>query len=136
MRAYLASPMLALVCLAGCATAQRDTLLAETSLASAVSLAYRTIDGVDNVKVASIRAKMAVDPAAANRDYVAYKPKIEKARAAVNSAEDVLEDADNLREAASKASGDWKNYTAYLPALVSALATIQQTIADVKGLLP
>lgn len=132
MRAYLAL----LLCLAGCASTQRDTLLAETSLASAVSLAYRTIDGVDNVKVAAIRAKMATDPAAANRDYVAYKPKIEKARAAVNSAEDVLEDADKLRDAATKASGDWKNYYAYLPALVSALVTIQQTIADVKGLLP
>lgn len=127
--------IIALALVAGCASAQKDTMLAELSLSSAVSLGYRTIDGVDKVRTDAIRAEIAVDPAKANADYVAYKPKIEKTRAGLNTAEDVLEAVDKARQAAVKGAGNWSDYTAYLPQLVLLLPTIQQLILDVKGLI-
>jgi hypothetical protein len=119
----------------GCATAQRDTLMAELTLAKTTSIGYRTVDGVDKLKVDAIRAELDGGQAVkAKADYAAYKPKIEKARAALNAAEDTLENADKERVAASKIN-DWKNYTAWLPALEQAAATVAQVVADIKGLV-
>jgi hypothetical protein len=121
--------------LSGCASAQKDTMLAELSLSSAVSLGYRTIDGIDKLKTDAIRAEISgAGVGKAQADYDVYKPKIEKARAGINTAEDVLENADRLRQAAQKGAGNWTDYTAYLPTLASMLPTVQQLIADVKGL--
>ncbi len=126
---------IALVLLSGCASAQKDTMLAELSLSSAVSLGYRTIDGIDKLKTDGIRAEItSAGVAKAQADYDAYKPTIEKARAGINSAEDVLENADRLRQAAQKGAGNWSDYTAYLPTLASMLPTVQQLIVDVKRL--
>jgi hypothetical protein len=65
---------------------------------------------------------------------VTYKPEIEKARAALNIAEDALEDADKARQTAIKFN-KWTDYNAWLPTLLGAAAQIQQTIADVKEIL-
>jgi len=132
-----ASCLLALVCLAGCASAQRDTMLAEVTLGKALSMGYRTVDGIDDVKVQAIRAELqAGDKAKANADYVAYKPKIEKARSALNAGDDTLQHAEDLREAVKRGTADMKDYTAWLPALTAAAVLIQAAIADVKGMLP
>jgi hypothetical protein len=119
----------------GCASAQKDTMMAELTLAKTTSIGYRTVDGVDKLTVDAIRAELDGGQAVkAKADYAAYKPKIEKARAALNAAEDTLENADKERVAASKIN-DWKNYTAWLPALEQAAATVAQVVADIKGLV-
>jgi hypothetical protein len=120
----------------GCATAQKDTMVAELGLASSVSLGYRTIDGIDKIRTDAIRAELAAGQVAqARADYGAYKPTIEKARASLNAAEDTLENADKERQAAQKINS-WDNYTAWLPALTQAATTVAQVIADVKGISP
>ena len=127
--------MLALVCLSGCATAQKSTMLAELTLATGTSIGYRTIDGIDKVKTDQIRAEIGTDKAKANADYAAYKPKIEMARAALNAADDVVQDAERVRQAASAGKGAWTDYTNWLPALTEAWVRVQQAIADVKELV-
>lgn len=118
----------------GCASAQMTTMKAEFALGSAVSLCYRTVDGVDEVVTEKIHAQNATDHAAAVTAYANYKPKIEKARAACNTADDVYENADKERQAATKIN-DWKNFNAWLPALIQAASSVGQAIADIKGLV-
>jgi hypothetical protein len=119
----------------GCASAQKDTIMAELALAKSTSIGYRTLDDVDKLKVDAIRTELDGGQALkAKADYAAYKPKIEKARAALNAAADTLENADKERVAASKIN-DWRNYTAWLPAFEQAAATVAQVVADIKGLV-
>lgn len=119
----------------GCATAQMTTMKAEFALGSAVSLCYRTVDGVDEVVTDKIRVTLLNgDHAAAIQAYADYKPKIEKARLACRTADDVYENADHERQAAAKIN-DWKSFNQWLPALITAASTISQAIADIKGLV-
>jgi hypothetical protein len=129
--------MLALVIVSGigCATAQKDTMVAELALGSALSIGYRTIDGIDKIKTDAIAQEILNgEKDKAKAEYSVYKPKIEKARDALNVGVDVLGDADKARVAASK-SGTWADFNNWLPQLASAAAMIQQTIADLKAVL-
>ena len=127
-----------LVCggmLGGCATAQMVTMKAEFALGSAVSLCYRTVDGVDEVVTDKIRVTLLNgDHDKAVQAYADYKPKIEKARLACRTADDVYENADHERQAAAKIN-DWKQFNQWLPALITAASTVAQAISDIKGLV-
>ena len=111
------------------------TMKAEFALGSATSLCYRTVDGVDQLVTDQIRVESVNgDHDKAAQDYADYKPKIEKARAACNTAEDVYENADKERQAATKIN-KWDNFNAWLPALLQASAFVTQAISDIKGLV-
>ena len=119
----------------GCASAQKDTMTAEFALSSATSLCFKTIDGVDQVVTDRIRVKLLNgDHQGAIQDYADYKPKIEKARGACNTAEDVYENADKERQAAAKIN-KWDNFNAWLPALLQASSAVAQAVSDIKGLV-
>jgi len=66
------------------------------------------------------------------QDYADYKPRVEKWRAGLNAAEDTLENAEKERQKIPT-GGDTKQWTAWLPSLSQAAATVLQIIADVKG---
>lgn len=133
--ALLVCSVLCAVGMFGCATAQMTTMKAEFALGSAVSLCYRTVDGVDEVVTDKIRVTLLNgDHQAAVQAYADYKPKIEKARLACRTANDVYENADHEREAAAKIN-DWKQFNQWLPALIQAASTVAQAIADIKGLV-
>jgi hypothetical protein len=122
--------------LTGCASAERDTMVAELGLSSSLSLGYKTIDGIDQVRTEAIHTEfVAGQVTKAKADYSAYKPQIEKARAALNTANDTLENAERIR-AAIPTGGAVDAYAAWLPALTAAYATVVQAVTDVKGLLP
>ena len=119
----------------GCASAQKDTMIAELGLAKGVSIGYRTIDGVDKVKTDKIHAEIqAGEVVKAETEYKAYKVVMDKARAALAAGEDVLEASDKARDAATKGVAAWQEFTAYMPELLIAAGKIQQAIADLKGL--
>lgn len=133
--ALVAAAVMATVSMVGCGSLQKTTVIAEMSLASATSLCYHTIDGVDQLMTDRIRVEMLNgDHDKALQDYADYKPKIEKARAGCNAAEDTLENADKERIAASKIN-KWDNFNAWLPALAQAAALVTQVIADIKGMV-
>lgn len=133
--ALLVLSTLAVIAFVGCGTAQVTTMKAEFALGSAVSLCYRTIDGVDEIATDKIRVTLLNEGHdAAVQAYADYKPKIEKARAGCNTAEDVYENADRVRQAAIKIN-DWKQFNQWLPALLQAASSVAQVVADIKGLV-
>lgn len=133
--ALVVCSVLACIAMVGCGSAQMTTMKAEFALGSAVSLCYRTVDGVDEVVTDKIRVTMLNgDHDAAVQAYADYKPKIEKARLACRTANDAYENADAERQAAAKIN-DWKQFNQWLPVLIQSAATVQQAIADIKGLV-
>lgn len=133
--ALLILSTLAVIAFVGCSSLQKTTVIAEMGLASATSLCYHTIDGVDQLMTDRIRVELLNgDHDGAVQAYADYKPKIEKARAGCNAAEDTLENADKERVAASKIN-KWDNFNAWLPALTQAAALAAQVVADVKGMV-
>jgi hypothetical protein len=43
----------------GCASAQKDTIMAELALAKSTSIGYRTVDGIDQLKTAKLHNEIA-----------------------------------------------------------------------------
>lgn len=128
------SLLVALALVAGCAPTMNATLKTEATLAVTSSLVAHAVNGADALLEVKTRATMATDPAKARTAYEAYKPKIEKARLAVHTAQDVVTDAEAER-AKIPTGGDASKFTAWLPALTEALAALQQAYADLKGLV-
>lgn len=133
-----------LVATAGCGTAMTDTLKAEDTLAVTTSQVAHAVDGADALLEAQTRIRMATDAAAAKASYGGYKPKIEKARLAVHTAQDTVTDAEAVRvripakdggTCASGCTGASGDFTAWLPAMGKALAALEQAYADLKGLV-
>jgi hypothetical protein len=120
--------------LSGCGSAITDTLKVEATLAVTDSLVAHAVDGADALLEARTRAQMATDPAGAKAAYASYKPKIEKARLAVHTGQDVITDAESAR-ASIPSGGDASRFTAWMPALSQALIALQQAYADIKGLV-
>lgn len=131
MRAFA----LALVLIAGgCGSAMTDTLKIEDTLAVTSSLVAHAVDGADALLEAKTRAQMATDPAGAKTAFNSYKPKIDKARLAVHTAQDTITDAEAAR-AKIPTGGDATNFTKWMPVLSQALVALQQAYADIKGLV-
>jgi hypothetical protein len=121
---------------AGCGSLQTDTMLAELGLSKAVSLGYRTADGIDKVRIDDFRAQLEAgqrQAAQIKQDYDAYKAKMHQALAGIDAGEDLVEASDKARQAASAAGGDWKAYTDYLPQLGAMAAKIEALVADLKA---
>jgi len=144
MRACLAPLMLALACLSGCGAEMNNVLKVEDTLAVTTSQLARAVDGADALLEAKTRALASTDKPGAITYYNGYKPKIEKARAAVHASQDVITDAEAVRAripskdggtCASGCLGVAKDFTAWLPALSQALVALQQAYADLKGLV-
>jgi phage host-nuclease inhibitor protein Gam len=120
--------------LAGCASAQKDTILAEMTLGKTVSLGYRVVDGIDKAKTDALHSEITAGKVAqARTEFSAYKPKIDKALAGLAAGADLLSTADTVRQAADKGSRNWKDFTAYLPQLASMAAQIEALIADLQA---
>ncbi len=134
LRAFLPLLLLPALLVAGCATAQKDTMVAELGLAKTVSLGYRTVDGIDKAKTDGFHNDILAGKAAEVRpQFDAYTARIKKALAGLAAGADLLKTADDLRIAADKGQRDWKDFTAYLPQLMSAGASIESLIADLKA---
>lgn len=141
---YLCAVALAVACLSGCGGSMNDVLKAEDTLAVTTSQVAHVVDGADALLEVKTRAKMASDPTGALAFYNGYKPKIEKARAAVHTSQDVIADAEATRSRIPAKDGGTCNagctgvasdFTAWLPALSSALAGLKDVYSDLKGLV-
>jgi hypothetical protein len=128
---------------AGC-SAMNDTLKVEDTLAITTSQVAHAVDGADALLEAKTRVQLATDASGARAYYASYKPKIEKARLAVHTAQDTITDAEEVRaKIPSSAGGTCANgctgvatdYQAWLPPLSQALSALTQAYDDVKGLV-
>lgn len=134
----------AMLFVAGCGSAMTDTLKAEDALAVTTSQVAHAIDGADALLEARTRTQLATDQAGAKASYAGYKPKIEKARLAVHTAQDVVNDAEQVRARIPSANGGTcasgcmgvsGDFTAWLPVMAKALSALEQAYADLKGLV-
>lgn len=121
--------------MSSCGGAMKDTMAAELTLSSGVSVCYRTIDGVDKIKTDHLQAQIdAGDKPGARTAYSAYKPKIEAARAGCNTAADVVDNAEAARQKIPKGGAE-KDYTNWLPLLAQGYPAVMQVITDIKQLV-
>jgi hypothetical protein len=119
----------------GCADMQKRTMQVEFTLSAANSMCFHLIDSVDADETDKIRVEnLNGEHDKALQDYADYKPQMEKARAACNTGDDTVQNAEAERKKIPK-GGDVKNFTAWFPALSSALVYVEQAINDVKGLV-
>lgn len=132
------------VAVSGCASTTTGTLKAEDALAVLTSQVAHAVDGADALLETATRSQLASDPAGAKSYFASYKPAIEKARLAVHTSQDVITDAEAVRSripssaggtCATGCTGASADFTAWLPALEKALASLEQVYSDIKGLV-
>lgn len=117
--------------IAGCASAQYDTMVGEYTLARAEGLGIKAFNEADKTKMAGFYDQyVGGDHDGAAKGYMAYKPKQQKALAAFNSADHLMHAADEVRDGAVKGARDWKDFFAYLPQFGAAAQDIIQALSD------
>lgn len=134
----------ALFC-SGCGDPMMATVKTENALVLTTSQLAHAVDGVDQIENGKARAKLdAGDVVGARVLYAQYKPKVEKARAAVHTGQDTLTDVEAVRSKIPTSSGgtcsppasctgDPKQFTAWQPAIAAALAAAEQAFAEIKS---
>lgn len=129
--------IIAAILLAGCATAQRSTMLAEDALSRVTTAGYLALDQYDSAKVSAIAAKAeSGDLSGAKADAMAYGPIRNKAIGALDAAAALLQAAEEARQGAGAAASDPKAYLGYLPQFVKAAADIAGALKDAGVKLP
>lgn len=141
MRLYVLGLVIAL---SGCGSGMTTTLKAEDALAVLTSQVAHAVDGADALLETKTRALMTTDATGAKVYYAGYKPTIEKARLAVHTSQDVVNDIEAVRSripssaggtCASGCTGLVADFTAWLPALSKALTSLEQVYSDIKGMV-